>query len=71
MGNTTMTALVCKANRCDLCVCDCNTHQEVIVHYDCACHFHEGDKVCIHYNGVMTRSLPPQICADCIERICC
>ena len=69
--DTTMCATVCQVQRCCLCVCDHCTNQEVLVHYNCSCCFHVGDRVCIHYNGVMTGSIPPQITADCIERISC
>lgn len=68
--STTMLATVRGVNRCSLSVHDQSTDQEVIVHYDCACHFRVGDRVCIHYNGVMTKSLPPQISATCIECVC-
>ena len=70
-NNTTMCATVCRVQRCCLCVCDHCTNQEVLVHSNCACRFHVGDRVCIHYNGVMTRSIPPQTTAACIERISC
>lgn len=66
-GMATMLATVCRVWRCALCVWDHCTNQEVIVHYDRACCFRPGDRVCIHYNGVMTRSIPPQINAFCVE----
>ena len=65
----TMCATVCKVNCCDLCVCDHCTNQEVVVHYDKACCFHVGERVCIYYSGAMTNSLPPQITATCIRRM--
>ena len=71
IGMTTMLATVCRVWRCALCVCDHSTDQEVIVHYDCACCFRPGERVCIHYDGVMTRSIPPQINAICVERVGC
>ena len=68
-AGTTMTAVVCKVNNCSLLVCDCASSQEVIVHCGSACRHCCGDRVCIHYNGVMTASLPPQISATCIETL--
>lgn len=65
--NTTMLATVCKVECCKLCVCDMCNQQEVVVHYQNACCFHVGDCVCIHYNGIMAQSMPPQITATCIE----
>ncbi len=64
-----MCATVCCAECCQLLVCDHETRQEVLVHSDQACHFCVGDQVCIHYNGVMTRSIPPQITALCIHKM--
>ena len=66
-AETTMCATVCRVHRCSLCVCDHCSQQEVIVHYDRACCFRVGQRVCIHYDGTMTRSIPPQINATCIE----
>ena len=37
-------------------VCDCCTHQEVLVHTDRACCFSCGDCVCIRYSGAVTMS---------------
>ena len=34
----------------------------------CACRFCPGERVCVCYNGVMTRSIPPQINAMSIRR---
>lgn len=64
----TMIAKVLCVEECHLLVCDCETHQEVIVHTDNACCFRRNECICIHYNGIMTASLPPQITATCIER---
>lgn len=67
----TMSAKVCGVQRGLLHVCEEETKQEVLVHYDQACCFREGDRICIHYNGVMTRSMPPQIRAVQIARVHC
>ena len=42
--------------------------QEVMVYTTCACRFCPGERVCVCYNGVMTRSIPPQINAMSIRR---
>lgn len=70
MRSTMMTAIVREVENCSLLVCDCCTSQEVVVHTPIACCFCFGDKVCIRYNGIMTMSLPPQITATCIKKIC-
>ena len=67
----TMCATVQQVCRCELCVCDCETCQKVLVHTDCACHFRVGQQVCITYSGVMTRSDPPQITAESIRPVRC
>lgn len=54
---------------CSLLVCDCCTHQEVLVHTDEACCFCVGDCLCIEFSGAMTMSIPPQITATCIRRV--
>ena len=65
---TTMTARVLEV-RCDsLLVCDCSTCQQVQVNTAIACCYQVGDCLCIHYNGAMTNSIPPQISATCIHR---
>ena len=45
--------------------------QDVVVFYDGACRFSCGQCVRVHYNGIMTLSLPPQVNADCVEQISC
>ena len=65
---TTMVATVIRVEPGKLFVCDCETHQEVIVHTNLACCFFPGECVCIHFSGAMTLSLPPQITASCIPR---
>lgn len=69
--NTTMCATVLEVQQGSLLVCDCCTHQQVQVNTDQACCFSVGDYLCIHYNGAMTMSIPPQISAQCISRISC
>ena len=68
--NTTMCATVCRVCRRCLLVCDHCTRQAVAVRTDQARCFRPGDHVCIYFDGVMTRSIPPQINADCIECCC-
>ena len=65
---TTMTSRVLEVQCCSLLVCDCDTCQQVQVNTDDACCYRVGDCLCIHYNGAMTNSLPPQISATCIHR---
>lgn len=67
--STTMRAVVKQVQTCYLLVCDCMTGQEVLVHSPDACHFCVCDRVCIHYSGAMTLSLPPQITATCITKL--
>ena len=70
MGSATsavMRARVSEVREGDLLVRDCRTGQEVLVHTDCAGDFCVGDCVCIHFSGIMTMSLPPQISADSIR----
>lgn len=52
-----------------LLVFDRATRQDVLVHTRSTRCFREGDRVSILYNGVMTRSLPPQITAVYIRRL--
>ena len=73
MSETTMRAQVVEVQEDALLVCDQSTGQQVQVHTSCAHCYAAGDHICIHYNGVMTASLPPQISADCIHKVtgCC
>ena len=75
MENNNMTTTMCAAvlcvHDCSLLVCDCSTRQKVLVHTDQACCFSCGDYVRIEYSGMMTMSLPPQITALSISRVCC
>ncbi|MCI8573956.1 MAG: hypothetical protein HFF89_05940 [Oscillibacter sp.] len=69
-----MNACIMRVWCCQLLVCDLCTSQEVLVHTPEACCFCVGERVCITYDGVMTRSIPPQIHASCIRRLnngCC
>lgn len=59
----TMQALVIGVQRDRLLVLDFATRQRVIVNTSHARRFREGNIVRIWYNGVMTRSIPPQIYA--------
>ena len=69
MSETTMRAQVIEVQEDALLVCDQSTGQQVQVHTSCAHCYAAGDHICIHYNGVMTASLPPQISADCIHKV--
>jgi hypothetical protein len=60
----TMRAQILQAGQCHLCVCDLDTRQIVLVRWRCACLFARGEYVCIEYDGVMSRSRPPQITAS-------
>lgn len=67
----TLKACVLQVCPCELLVCDLCTSQRVLVHTPDACCFRCGEHICITYGGAMTNSLPPQISADRIERMCC
>lgn len=67
----TMNASVLQVYGSSLLVFDQASCQQVIVHTPNAACFSAGDCVCIHYNGVMTQSIPPQISATCIYRAGC
>ncbi|WP_337484817.1 hypothetical protein [Porcipelethomonas sp.] len=64
-----MCADVLEVNENSLLVRDNATSQEVIVNKPCVCKFHVNDRVGIVYNGIMTRSIPPQINASRIFRM--
>ena len=70
-SSVTMCAVVVRACRCALCVCDCESDQRVLVHTPDACCFRAGQRVCITYSGAMTRSDPPQITAESIRPVRC
>ena len=63
-------ARVMRAERCCLWVCDLENEQILLVHCHNACCFAAGDHVCVQYNGVMTRSVPPQITAIDVTCMC-
>ena len=69
MSETTMCAVVCQVQDGFLLVRDQSSCQEVRVNTSCAHCYAAGDRICIHYSGAMTNSLPPQISADCIHRV--
>lgn len=69
-AGTTMTARVLAVRCTSLLVCDCSTCQQVQVNTTDACCYRVGECLCIHYNGAMTNSIPPQISASCIHRMC-
>ena len=60
----TMRATVLRVCPCELCVCDHENHQQVLVHTDNACCFRVGQQVCIEFSGAMTRSDPPKTPPD-------
>lgn len=64
-----MCAAVLEVNQDSLLVRDNATSQEVIVNNSCVCKFRVNDRVGIVYNGIMTRSIPPQINASRIFRM--
>ena len=53
-----------------LLVRDCCTCQQVLVHTQGTRCFRPGDRARIRYSGASTRSLPPQVTATEICRIC-
>ena len=64
-----MNATVLRVQEGNLLVRDWGTAQEVVVHTPLADRFSSRDRICILYNGAMTRSLPPQISATHITRL--
>lgn len=70
-----MIATVREVQASSLLVRDRSTSQDVLVRTNNARRFSVGDRVGILFNGVMTRSIPPQITAIRIRRIfgsgCC
>lgn len=67
---TILYATVLEVQNCSLLVCDRQTNQQVLVNARNACCFSVGEAITIYYNGVMTKSIPPQITASCIQRTC-
>ena len=66
---TTLKACILRVCPCELLVCDLCTCQQVLVHTPEACCFQAGERVCVTYDGAMTRSQPPQITAQSVERM--
>lgn len=66
-----LQAIVVKVRPGNLLVFDESMSQTVLVHTPRACRFRVGNCVSILYNGIMTRSIPPQITAIKITRIRC
>jgi ribosomal protein L21E len=64
-----MIATVIKANSESLLVVDTATGNEVRVNFRNARKFSPGNTVKIIFNGIMTKSMPPQISADSIQLI--
>ena len=58
----TLTGQVLDTRCGALLVCDCENTDD-------ACSYDVGDRLCIHYDGSMTRSIPPQINATCIHKV--
>ena len=65
-----MIATVLRARPFNLLVRDHATWRNVVVHTPTAQRFFPGDLVRIWYSGAMTQSLPPQITAIRIQRVC-
>lgn len=66
----TMCATVLRVQNGELLVCDHCTHQRIVVHSLATSCFQPGDRVRIEYDGAMTRSIPPQLTAQHVCRIC-
>ncbi|MDR1701803.1 MAG: YobA family protein, partial [Sporomusaceae bacterium] len=64
-----MIATVIKTNPESMLVIDAATGNEVRVNFRDARKFHPGNTIRIIYNGIMTKSFPPQISADSIKLI--
>ena len=69
-ATTTMTARVLEVGSGFLLVCDQSTCQQVQVNTSNACCYRVGQCLSIQYDGAMTASIPPQISATSICRIC-
>ena len=69
-ATTTMTARVLEVGSGFLLVCDQSTCQQVQVNTSSACCYRVGQCLSIQYDGAMTASIPPQISATSICRIC-
>lgn len=62
----TMCATVVDRLSNALLVSDHANAQQVLVKTNYPCRYNQRDQIRICYNGIMTRSIPPQITADCI-----
>lgn len=62
-----MNATVTQVRPENLLVNDLSNNQEVLVHFRFSNQFSVGDNIQITYNGIMTRSIPPQITASSIQ----
>ena len=70
MECVSMKARVLRAQNSELTVYDCCSRQKVLVRADNIPDLRAGDQVLIRYNGIMTMSIPPQINAACITKLC-
>jgi hypothetical protein len=61
-------AEILEVNPDSLLVRSSRNRQEILVKTDCTCGFARHDRVHILYDGIMTRSIPPQIQAVKITR---
>lgn len=68
--NETLTATVLSVHEGYLMVFNDANGQQVHVNFEYAHHFCPGQQVTVRYNGVMTRSIPPQITAEDITPFC-
>lgn len=64
---STLTVQVLDTRCGALLCCDCENGQQVQVNTDDACSYSVGDRLCVYYDGTMTKSLPPQITATSIR----
>ena len=69
-SSTSLVGRVLEVNDGWLLVCDQSTCQQVRVNTPCASCYRVGERLRICYDGVMTASIPPQISASKICRIC-
>ena len=53
-----------------LLVCDHCNARTVVVHTELARCFCPGDRLCVLYSGAMTMSIPPQLTAADVTRVC-
>lgn len=64
-------ATVIRTEQRSLLVRNCENNEEILVHFRNAHRFTSGDCIRIIFDGMMTRSIPPQITATSIERTQC